>query len=234
VLTTADDEEMYEGEYGDEMEYEEEMDEDDEDNISDEDEEIEAMEGMGPIEGLSGDHGVDVEVIMEDDEDDDDDDEGSSDDDDDDHDSEDDDARVEIIDEAGDIGQLGEDDMGEWESDDEDDDAEEEDYEGQAADQEEQRLRAMEMDDPLGNLVRALGGGNSEAVGDMIERLEAGEMDADHDEDHIAGEYMEEGDEEGKSSIPRILVSVHRGHRVWNLFYGHLLYNNFVLIPYRR
>src|SRR3954467_15811895 len=65
-LTTnffLDDEEMYEGEYDDGMDYEEDMPEDDEDNVSDEDED----EGMGPIEGLSGEHGVDVEVIMEDD-----------------------------------------------------------------------------------------------------------------------------------------------------------------------
>jgi E3 ubiquitin-protein ligase HUWE1 len=195
-----DDEEMYEGEYGDEMEYEEDGPEDDEDNISDEDEDI---EGMGPIEGLSGDHGVDVEVIMEDDDDDDDDDddEGSSDDDDDEHDSEDDDARVEIIDEAGNIQQLDEEDiMGEWESDDDGDEGEEEDYEGEAADQEEDQLHAMEaMGGPLGHLVRALGG--DEATADIIERMEAEGLgegeDEDEDEERITGEFAEEGDEEG-------------------------------------
>jgi len=99
-----DDEEMYEEGYEDEMDYDEEP-EDAEDNIS-EDEDI---EDMGEIEGLNGDHGVDVDVII-DGEDDDEDEEGdeSSDEE---HDSDDDDARVEIIDETGDIQQIGEDEM---------------------------------------------------------------------------------------------------------------------------
>jgi E3 ubiquitin-protein ligase HUWE1 len=192
-LTFLDDEEMYEGEYDDEMEYEEDMGED-EDNISDEDEEI---EGMGPIEGLSGDHGVDVEVIMEEEDDDDEDDEGSSGDDEE-HDSEDDDGRVEIIDEVGNIQQLAEEeDMGEWESDDDDhDEPDEEDYEGQAADQEEAHAHGIsDVDGALGQLLRSLGGGG-EGAADIIERMEAGEMDAG-DEDPIAGEYMEEVDEDG-------------------------------------
>jgi E3 ubiquitin-protein ligase HUWE1 len=199
LLTIVDDEDMYEGEYDEEMDYEEE-DVDAEDNISDEDEEI---EGMGPIEGLSGDHGVDVEVIMGDDDDDDDDD-GSSDDDEDD--SEDDDARVEIIDEIEDGQEIGADDMDDWESDhDDDDDVDEEDYEGHAADHEEEAIQAMEdmerASGQLGNIVRALGG--EDAV-DIMERMEE-QMEAegidpgDEDDDHIAAEYVEEGDEEGKS-----------------------------------
>ncbi|CZR52630.1 related to TOM1 protein [Phialocephala subalpina] len=193
-----DDEEMYEGEYDDEMDYEEEP-VDAEDGISDEDEEI---EGMGPIEGLSGDHNLDVEVILEEDDDDEDDEDDSSDDDDDDddeHDSEDDDARVEIIDEAGNVQQLAEDDdMGEWESDEGDEDGEEEDYEGQAADQEEEQLHAMEaMGGPLGHLVRALGG--DDAAADILERMEAEgvDMDAGDDDERVPGEYAEEDDEEG-------------------------------------
>ena len=206
LLTFLDDEEMYEGEYDEEMEYEEEMPEDDEDNISDEDEDI---EGMGPIEGLSGDHGVDIEVVMGDD-----DEEGSSDEDDDEHDSEDDDARVEIIDEAGNIQELGEDeDMEEWESDDAGDaDEEEEDYEGQAADQEEPQLHGMDamgMDDiggPLGHLVRALGAGGEDAE-EMLERmeeqLEAEGIDTVDEDARIGGaEYMDDMgdmDDDGKT-----------------------------------
>jgi E3 ubiquitin-protein ligase HUWE1 len=193
---------MYEGEYEDEMEYEEEPD-DDEENISDEDEEI---EGMGPIEGLSGEHGVDVEVILEDDDAEDDDDSSGEDDGEHDSDLEDDDARVEIIDEAGNVQQLGEeDDIGEWESDDDDDEeGEEEDYEGQAADQED-HVHAMDAMDamaggPLEHLVRALGG--DEGAVDMLERMEeriqAEGIDPDDDEAHITGEYMEEVDDEGK------------------------------------
>lgn len=193
---------MYEGEYDEEMEYEEEMG-DAEDNISDEDEEI---EGMGPMEGLSGDHGVEVEVIMEDDddddEDDDDEDEESSDDDDDEHDSQDDDARVEVIDEAGNVQELGQEDLADWESDDHDDEGEEEDYEGQAADQEEQDIHEMNAMDmasgPLGHLVRALGGEDAE---DMIEQMEqhmeAEGIDPGDDDDRLVGEYGEDDDNDG-------------------------------------
>jgi E3 ubiquitin-protein ligase HUWE1 len=202
-----DDEEMYEGEYDEEMDYDEGMDEDDEDNISDEDEEI---EGIGPIEGLSGDHGVDVEVIMEEDDDDDDDDESSSDEDDDEHDSEDDDAHVEIIDEAGNIQELGaDDDMEEWESDDEHDhDDEEEDYEGHAADEEEDHVHSLDpmgmegvIGGPLGHLVRALGGGEDaeEMLERMEEQLEAEGINPGDDDERMGADYMEaEIDEEGK------------------------------------
>ncbi|KAG0646144.1 HECT-type E3 ubiquitin transferase [Hyphodiscus hymeniophilus] len=198
-----DDEEMYEGEYDEEMDYEEEMAEDDEDNISDEDEDI---EGIGPIEGLSGD----VEVIME--EEDDDEEDGSSDEDDDEHDSEDDDARVEIIDEAGNIQELGaDDDMEEWESEDghDQDDDDEEDYEAQAADQEEAELHGMDamgMDEmvggPLGHLVRALGGGEDaeEMLERMEEQMEAEGIDPADDDERMGAEYLEaeiDEDEDG-------------------------------------
>jgi len=193
---------MYEGEYDDEMEYEEDIG-DAEDNISDEDEEI---EGMGPMEGLSGDHDVDVEVIMEDDIDEEDDEGGSSGDDDDEPDSEDDDARVEIIDEAGNVQELGEDDIGDWESDDHDEEGEEEDYEGQAADQEEQEIHEMNAMDmasgPLGHLVRALGGEDAEdMIEQMEQQMEAEGIDPGDDEDRIAGEYVEDEDNEGKWQI---------------------------------
>jgi E3 ubiquitin-protein ligase HUWE1 len=183
------------------MDYEEDGPEDDEDNISDEDEEI---EGMGPIEGLSGDHGVDVEVILDDDDDEDDEDGSSGDDDDsDEHDSEDDDARVEIIDEAGNVQQLAEeDDMGEWESDDEEDEGEEEDYEGQAADQEEEQMHAIAgmggMEGPIRHLVRALQGGDEEDAAEIMEHMEAEaiEREAEDDGQLVGGEY-EENDEDG-------------------------------------
>ncbi|KAK2627602.1 hypothetical protein QTJ16_003568 [Diplocarpon rosae] len=192
-----EDEEMYEGEYEDEMDYDDGGPDGDEDGISDDDEEI---EGMGPIEGLDGDHGVEVEVIMEEDEDEDDDElDSSGNDDDDDHDSDDDDGRVEIIDEAGNIQQIAADeDMAEWESDDEDDEGEEVDYDGQAADQEEEHMHAIEMGGPIGQLVRALGDVDA---ADMIERIEAEGIDRDDDEDddddeeRIPGEYVEEDDE---------------------------------------
>jgi E3 ubiquitin-protein ligase HUWE1 len=203
LLTPADDEEMYEGEYDDEMEYEEDGPDDDEDNISDEDEEI---EGMGPIEGLSGDHGVDVEVIMEDDDDEDDEDDSSDEDDDDEHDSEDDDARVEIIDEAGNVQQLAEeDDVGEWESDDDDDEGEEEDYEGQAEDQEEEQLHAMAgmgaMEGPIRHLVRALQSGDDDDAADIMEHMEAEAIEHGEDDGQLGGGEYEENDEDGMSLL---------------------------------
>lgn len=189
-LTCVDDEEMYDGEYDEEMEYEEEMAED-EDNISDEDEEI---PGIGPIEGLPGD--VDVEVIMEDD-DDDEEDSSEEDDDEDDEDDEDDDeeARVEIIDEHGNIQEPGDDDdMDEWESDVED----EEDYEGGVEDQEEEETHANLMEGlaggPLGHIVRALGDNDHAEAVEFLQHIEDEDLDAD---EQALGEYLEEVDEDG-------------------------------------
>ena len=208
---TEDDEEMYDDGYGDEMEYEEDMAEDEEDNISEEDEEI---EGIGHIEGLSGDHAVDVEVIMDEDDDDDEDDEDDegSDDDDHDHDSEDDDARVEIIDELGEHHQhlADEDDLEEWESDEGDDEGEdEEDYEGQGHDEDDEAHLHQGLDvssmvgGPLGDLVRALGGG--EGAVDIIERMEeqmeAEGLDPEDDDERMGDNYMEDGDGDGQFPI---------------------------------
>jgi hypothetical protein len=212
TIHVLDDEEMYEDGYGDEMEYEEEP-EDDEDNISEEDEDI---EGIGPIEGLSGDHNLEVEVVMDDDDDDDDDGEGS----DSDVGSEDDDARVEIIDEAGNIQEIGaeegmedwEDEDGEDDDDEDDDDGEEEDYEGQAQDADEEQIHDLEGmigGGPLGELVRALGGGNPSAMEDMVERmqeeeqeeLERAEIEDEEAEERMQAEYDmedEEDDDEGE------------------------------------
>ncbi|EHK98225.1 putative E3 ubiquitin-protein ligase TOM1-like protein [Glarea lozoyensis 74030] len=193
----ADDEEMYQGEYDEEMDYEEE-EIDAEDNISDEDEEI---EGMGPIEGLSGDN-VAVEVIMEDedDEDDEDDDEGSSDEDE--EDSEDEEARAEILDELEDGEEIDADDMDDWESDNEDDNDAEEDYEAHAAEHDEHDRQVIEdmqrASGQLGHIVRALGGEDAvEIMERMEEQMEAEGIDpAEEDDEHITAEYGEEGDEE--------------------------------------
>ena len=196
---------MYEDEYGDQMEYGDEVDEDGEDNISDD----EDIEGMGPIEGLPGDHGVEIEVEMEDDDDDDDseDDESSEEDDDD---SEDDNA-LEILDEAANIQELAEEDeMEEWESDDADDDhddGEEEDYEGHAQDLDEE----VEMDMPgfagsISNIVRALGhphgmGASPQELLDDMQMQEEEERAAEEDGedigDRMGADFMEEDD--GKS-----------------------------------
>lgn len=201
---------MYDDGYGDEMEYEEDIGEDEEDNISEEDEDI---EGIGHIEGLPGDHAVDVEVIMEeeDDDDDDDDDDEEDSDDDDDHGSEDDDARVEIIDELGEAQHLAEeDDLDEWESDEGEDEGEDEDddYEAQAQEEDEAHLHqgldvTSMVGGPLGNLVRALGGGEDavDILERMEEQMEAEGLDAGDDEDRMGGDYMEEGDGDGKSLL---------------------------------
>lgn len=198
LIYFLDDEDMYEGEYDEEeMDYEEEMAEDDEDNISDDDEEL---EGMGEIEGLSGDHAVDVEVIMEEEEEDDDDEdeEENSENDDEDEDSDDmdgvddEDARVEIVDEDGNTHPLGEGDEGdEWQSDDD----EEEDYEGRAADEEEERDHEIGhiARGAIGHLVRALGGDDHEGAVEILQRMEDEGMD--QGEMELEG-YLEDGQEE--------------------------------------
>lgn len=193
---------MYDDGYGDEMDYDEDPG-DDEDNVSEDDE-----DGIGPIEGLSGDHDLEIQVqVNEDDDDEDDDDDDDSSDDEDD--SEDDDARVEIIDEAGNIQELGADDgMDGWEDDDgnHDDGEEEEDYEGQAHDEDEVEIHGMEAmmnSGPLGELVRALGGGDQQTL-EMVDRIDEEMQDEDLDnpeieddeEDRIAVEYVEEDDED--------------------------------------
>ncbi|KFY92270.1 hypothetical protein V498_05090 [Pseudogymnoascus sp. VKM F-4517 (FW-2822)] len=197
-----DDEEMYDEDgYEEEMEgYEDGPIEDDEDNISDEDEDL---EGMGEIEGLDGDHGMDVEVIMDDD--DDDDESGSSDEDDededDDMDEDDEDDHVQIIDSEGNPHPLAElDDEDDWESEDED---EEEDYEGMAADEEEEAMHAGGHG-PLGRLVHAFGGDphNHGDIDNLLQRIEderGGDPDMDIeylDEDHEEDDEVDEEEEE--------------------------------------
>ncbi|OBT49275.1 hypothetical protein VE00_00448 [Pseudogymnoascus sp. WSF 3629] len=197
-----DDEEMYDEDgYEEEMEgYEDGPIEDDEDNISDEDEDL---EGMGEIEGLDGDHGMDVEVIMDDDEDDDE--SGSSDEDDededDDMDEDDEDDRVQIIDNEGNPHPLAElDDEEDWESEDED---EEEDYEGMAADEEEEAMHAGGHG-PLGRLVHAFGGDphHHGEIDNLLQRIEderGGDPDMDIeylDDDHEEDDEVDEEEEE--------------------------------------
>lgn len=186
-----EDEEMYEGEFDDEeMDYEEEMiDEDDEDNISDDDEELEGMEGMGPIEGMPGDHGMNVEVMLEDDGDEEDDSENDSEDDDDDEDDESDSlegmeddehdhSHVEIVDEEGNVIHGHEDDE-DWQSDDEED---EEDYEGRAADEEEAE-EEMRLDmvgggpmGDIGDLLRTVVAGDNENAAELFQHALEGQM----------------------------------------------------------
>ncbi|KFY67983.1 hypothetical protein V497_00118 [Pseudogymnoascus sp. VKM F-4516 (FW-969)] len=195
-----DDEEMYDEDgYEEEMEgYEDGPIEDDEDNISDEDEDL---EGMGEIEGLDGDHGMDVEVIMDDD--DEDDESGSSDDDDededDDMDEDDEDDRVQIIDNEGNPHPLAElDDEEDWESEDED---EEEDYEGMAADEEEEAMHAGGHG-PLGHLVHAFGGDphHHGEIDNLLQRIEDERIGVDPDEyleeDHEEDDEVDDEDEE--------------------------------------
>ena len=197
---------MYEGEFGDEMEYDEEPDQDD--VISEDDED--GPDGMGPIEGLSGDHGVDVEVIMEDDDDDEDEDDSSDhdeeDDDDDDEDDMDDDARIEIIDELGEVQELVEgEDMVEWESDGNDEENQnEENYEDEGEDLGADHMHDhhhhhhdMNPDGALGQLLRSLGEG--EAAAELLDRIEAGQMDDDDDMDEDEpnpDEFMDDLDED--------------------------------------
>lgn len=166
MLTSIDDEEMYEDGYEDEeMEFEEEMDDDDEDNVSEEDPDIEAM---GGIEGLSGDIGIEIEMSDDDEE------EDSNEDEDEDMDDEDvdDDARIEIVEDDG-TGEGGDED--DWESHDED----EEDYEAQAEAEDE----AHEMDHVRANnahlvpMIQALTEDDPQTAAEMLRRMEEEGLD---------------------------------------------------------
>ena len=115
-----EDEDMYEDEYDDDgmADYDEDMDRDGDEVISDEDDEI---EGAGHVEGLSGDVGMDVEVVIDGDDEDDDD----EDDDPDDSEDMDDGGELEIIDEIngdGDNDSLVEGDEEEWQDEDDEGD----------------------------------------------------------------------------------------------------------------
>lgn len=182
-LTLADDEEMYEDGYEDEeMEYEEEIEEDDEDNVSDEDAE---MEAMGGIEGLSGDIGIEIEMSDDDEEedDDDDDDDPSDEDDEDDNSDEDDDmdgeedARIEVVDEHGNVHSHVEgEDEDDWES----HEGEEEDYEVQVEEAEDaahvmDHVRAGSAH--LGPMIRALTEDDPQTADEMMRRLEEEGLD---------------------------------------------------------
>jgi E3 ubiquitin-protein ligase HUWE1 len=166
ILIFADDEEMYDDEYDDEIDYGEEISEDGEVNVSDEDEELGEM---GEIEGLPGDPGV-VEVIMGEEDDDDDDDDEMDEDDDEDTSDEDDDEdmgsedmdevedQIEIVDEEG--NPLDDDGASGWESDaddEQDGDEAEIDYEVQAQDLDEVQIQDLQNNDlrRFGEIVRA-------------------------------------------------------------------------------
>ncbi|KAL8707322.1 MAG: hypothetical protein Q9220_007634 [cf. Caloplaca sp. 1 TL-2023] len=115
-----EDEEMYDDEYDDGMEYEEDIERDPDEVISDEDEEI---EGAGHMEGLSGDMGMDVEVVIDGDDD------GQSEEDDNDEDESEglddtEDEALEVIDEitADDANSLAIGDEEEWQDEDDEGD----------------------------------------------------------------------------------------------------------------
>ena len=119
--SSDDDEDMYDDDgYDDGMEFEEEIDRDGDEVVSDEEEELSSP---GHVEGLSGDVGMDVEVVIDGEDDEPSDDDDDDPDDSDDMDDEDDDEDVEVIDEI-----TGEDGDGsleggneeEWQDEDED------------------------------------------------------------------------------------------------------------------
>ena len=178
-----DDDEMYEGEYADDIEFEDGMpmvDPNDGEVVSDEDVD-EELQGTGPMEGLSGDVPMDIELVMDDphmdidtDEDEDDDEEDEEDDDDDDEDDDDDgeDFIVGADDAimAGEINgdnendSLDDDGEGEWHSEDDEenemDDADAEEVE-EILDRADAVAPGIEADesgnDQLNNLLQILG-----------------------------------------------------------------------------
>ncbi|GAB7362571.1 hypothetical protein MBLNU230_g2887t1 [Neophaeotheca triangularis] len=110
-----EDEDMYEGDYDEEMEmeYDDEQVAEHGDVVSDEDDE----EGMGDVEGMPGDRDMNVEIVMDDDEDDDDDESSDDEDDDDDDEQEFADQMDEITGDDDNASLADREDEGDWEDD---------------------------------------------------------------------------------------------------------------------
>lgn len=185
-LLTAidDDEEMYDDEYDDEMAYG--SAEDREEDVSDQEEED--LESMGPIEGLSGEPGV-IEVTMGEgvDEMDEDDDDDESDEDEDSDDLDDVEDHIEIVDDEG--NPLDDDGASDWESEPDGvaDEEAEIDYEAGAQDLQEADIHDLDDVEGLnrfGNIMRAIGDGDFEPIGDDL--------------NHLNDRYMEDEDDDGK------------------------------------
>ena len=218
-----DDDEMYEGEYADDMEFEEGMptvDPNDGEVVSDEDVEDE-LHGAGPMEGLSGDVPMDIELVMDDpgmdidtDEDDDDEeDEEDEDDDEEDDDDEDEDGEDFIVgaddamegeingDNENDSLDEGDDDgEGEWHSeDDEENGIDDADVEGveEILDRADVVAPVDDVDgsghDQLNNLLQILGEAPHDA-GDRTNRPPGGLLVQAGIDDDMAGN--DEGDDE--------------------------------------
>ncbi|KAI9847392.1 MAG: hypothetical protein M1837_002581 [Sclerophora amabilis] len=181
--SSDDDEEMYDDGYGDEMEYDEEMHDDDNDVVSDEDEEL------GHVEGLSGDVGLDVEVVLNGP------DEGrGSDSDSEDTDEMDEDDEIEVVDEIN-----GDDenaslagDADEWQSEDDDEDAE---YEG-GDDLGDHGVHGHH--DSLDHIVRALEGDDG---GDMLQHLQGGDLNMDMDPEDLSEDEEDDDDMDDEEVI---------------------------------
>ena len=192
------DEEMFEDEYDDEMEYEEGIERDGDEVISDEEEEI---EGVGPMEGLSGDAGMEVEVVIDGD-----DEEPSDDDDDDDPDDsddmDDDGEEIEVIDEiTGDSlnGSLADVDEEGWQ----DEDEEGEGYNGEDDGLEADLSQDQDPESAVRDMVRELG------VEAGLRRLEGPDLSIDIEGDGYMDDAVrddedaedDEGDEEDEDVI---------------------------------
>ncbi|PYH96257.1 ubiquitin-protein ligase [Aspergillus ellipticus CBS 707.79] len=197
-----EDDEMYDDEYDEEMDYEEDLPEDDGEVVSDEDD----IEGMGPIEGLSGDNGMDIEVVLDEDEDDEDD---EDDDEEDESDMEDDEILAGEITGDHDNDSLEEGDDDEWESEDMSEDDEEAEimnqFEDELADslrQAEQREDGQRFDDLFRVLNEAAGGGvddlQVDTLGGMHDDIVDDDLAEDEDDEELdeLEEELEDADDD--------------------------------------
>ncbi|KAL4909049.1 hypothetical protein BDW74DRAFT_174265 [Aspergillus multicolor] len=197
-----EDDEMYDDEYPDEMDYEEDMAEDDGEVVSDEEDEI---EGVGPIEGLPGDHGMDIEVVIDDEDDDDDDEDDEDDDDEDDDHSDMDDDEILAGEITGDRDNesLDEGDEDEWESEEMSEDDDEADIMNQLEDEladirhTDRNHDGSRLDDIFRALNEAAGGVEdlqADSLGDLHDDIVDDELNED-DEDEEIDELEEELDD---------------------------------------
>ena len=167
------DEEIFDDEYEEEIDYEEEIERDGDEVISDEEEEI---EGVGPMEGLSGDAGMEVEVVINGDDEDVSDDDDDDDDPDDSDDMDDDGEDIEVIDEiTGDSlnDSLADVDEEGWQ----DDDEEGGDYNGEEDGLEADLSQDQDPGSAVRDMVRELG------VEASLRQLEGPDMSMEIDGD---------------------------------------------------
>ena len=188
--SSDEDADMYDEEYEEGMDYDDEMERDGDEVVSDEEEEI---EGVGPMEGISGDAGMNVEVVIDEE------DEMDEDSDDDDDDDEDEEDEMDEMDEDEEVEEVDE-----ITGDDENDslaDGDEEAWQEEGRDpylDEDEPFSTMHPTDALRDIARDFADPN--AIREMAREMQA-DLTEEQGEDGEDPEEDEEDEEEGEDVI---------------------------------